>query len=389
MDGSHGHTLHNAHFWPVQKSVATMKITPFLAIVPLVLLGACTPKHTSVFDSLDHVDVDKLPHVEETMVAPPALPVHDQVAKGGPVVIDVKLTVQEKKLKIAPNTTIWALTFNGSVPAPIIVAHQGDYVQVTLVNPKTNLLTHNLDFHAATGAMGGGDLSEVAPGQEATIRFRVLKPGVFVYHCAPGGAMVPLHVASGMNGAIMVLPRNGLSDENGDPVKYDRAYYVAEQDYYVPKDDQGKYKEYDTPAAGFADMLQVMKTLTPTHIVFNGTEGSLTNKNAMTAKVGEKVLFITSSCNLDARFHLIGGHADLVWNGGSFNDRPATDYETWMVPGGSAVAAMYQFREPGVYAFLDHELIKSLVFNAVGQVKVDGDWNDDLMKQVAKPHASK
>jgi nitrite reductase (NO-forming) len=109
----------------------------------------------------------------------------------------------------------------------------------------------------------------------------------------------------------------------------------------------------------------------------------------MTAKVGEKVLFITSSCNLDARFHLIGGHADLVWNGGSFNDRPATDYETWMVPGGSAGAAMYQFREPGVYAFLDHELIKSLVFNAVGQVKVDGDWNDDLMKQVAKPHASK
>jgi nitrite reductase (NO-forming) len=366
-----------------------MKFISFLVAAPLLFLCSCTQSHTSVFDPLEHVDVDKLPHVDQAMVVPPALPAYDQVAKGGPVVIDVKLTVQEKKLKIAPNTTIWALTFNGSVPAPIIVAHQGDYVQVTLVNPKTNLLTHNLDFHAATGAMGGGDLSEVAPGQEATIRFRVLKPGVFVYHCAPGGAMVPLHVASGMNGAIMVLPRNGLSDENGDPVKYDRAYYVAEQDYYVPKDDQGKYKEYDTPAAGFADMLQVMKTLTPTHIVFNGTEGSLTNKNAMTAKVGEKVLFITSSCNLDARFHLIGGHADLVWNGGSFNDRPATDYETWMVPGGSAVAALYEFREPGVYAFLDHELIKALVFNAVGQVKVDGQWNDDLMKQVAKPHASK
>jgi len=365
-----------------------MKITSFLAAVPLIFLSACTQKSTSVFDPLDHVDVDKLPHVEEAMVAPPNLPVYDQVAKGGPVVIDVKLTVEEKKMKIGPDATIWALTFNGSVPAPIIVAHQGDYVQVTLVNPKTNTLTHNLDFHAATGAMGGGDLSEVGPGQEATIRFRVLKPGVFVYHCAPGGAMVPLHVASGMNGAIMVLPRNGLTDENGNPVKYDKAYYVVEQDYYLPKDEQGKYKEYDTPAAGFADMLQVMKGLVPSHIIFNGTPGSLTNEHAMTANVGEKVLFITASCNLDARFHLIGGHADLVWNGGSFNDRPATDYETWIVPGGSAVAAMYQFREPGVYAFLDHELIKALVFNAVGQVKVSGDWNDDLMKQVAKAHAS-
>lgn len=363
-----------------------MKISYVLFLLPALLIGSCT--NTSVFDAPGSADPEQLAHVEQVMVAPPALPVHDQVAKGGPVVIDVKLTVEEKKMKIGPNASIWALTFNGSVPAPIIVAHQGDYVQLTLVNPKTNTLTHNIDLHSATGAMGGGDLTEVAPGQEATIRFRVLKPGVFVYHCAPGGAMIPLHVASGMNGAIMVLPRKGLTDENGKPVKYDKAYYVVEQDYYIPKDDQGKYKEYDTPAAGFADMLQVMKTLTPSHLVFNGTEGSLTNDKAMTANVGEKVLFITASCNYDARFHLIGGHADLVWNGGSFNDKPSTNYETWAVPGGSAVAALYKFREPGTYAFLDHELIKALVFNAVGQVKVAGAWNDDLMKQVAKPHAS-
>lgn len=364
-----------------------MKITHVLFLLPALLIASCS-NNTSALDTPKAADPDKLPHVEQVMVAPPALPVHDQVAKGGPVVIDVKLTVEEKKMKIAPNATIWALTFNGSVPAPIIVAHVDDYVQVTLVNPKTNMLTHNIDFHAATGAMGGGDFTEVAPGQEATIRFRVIKPGVFVYHCAPGGAMVPLHVASGMNGAIMVLPRNGLTDEHGKAVKYDRAYFVVEQDYYIPKDDQGKYKEYDTPAAGFADMLQVMKTLTPTHLVLNGTEGSLTNERAMKASVGENVLFVTASCNLDARFHLIGGHADLVWNGGSFNDRPATDYETWAVPGGTAVAALYRFREPGVYAFLDHELIKSLIFNAVGHVKVDGDWNDDLMKQIAKPQAT-
>ncbi len=364
-----------------------MKITNVLFLIPALLIGSCT-QNTSVFDTPRSADPDKLLHVEQVMVAPPDLPVYDQVAKGGPVVIDVKLTVVEKKMKVGPNASIWALTFNGSVPAPIIVAHVGDYVQVTLVNPKTNMLTHNLDFHAATGAMGGGDLSEVGPGQEATIRFRVIKPGVFVYHCAPGGAMVPLHVASGMNGAIMVLPRNGLTDEHGKAVKYDRAYYVVEQDYYIPKDDQGKYKEYDTPAAGFADMLQVMKTLTPSHLVLNGTEGSLTNEHAMKASVGEKVLFVTASCNIDARFHIIGGHADLVWAGGSFNDKPLTDYETWAVPGGSAVAAMYRFREPGVYAFVDHELIKALIFNAVGHVKVDGEWNDDLMKQVAKPHAS-
>lgn len=354
-------------------------------LAPLVFLSCGSP---SVFDKPDQVNADKLPHVVQEMVAPPALPQFDQQAQGGPKVVEVKLVVQEKKMQIAPHASIWALTFNGSVPGPMIVAHQGDYVQLTLVNPKTNTLTHNIDFHAATGAMGGGDLSEVAPGQEATIRFRVLKPGVFVYHCAPGGAMTPLHVTSGMNGAIMVLPRGGLADENGRALKFDRAYYIAEQDYYIRKDDQGKYKEYDTPAAGFADMIPVMATLTPSQIVFNGKEGSLVNENAMKASVGEKVLFITSSCNIDARFHIIGGHADLVWEGGSFNDRPVTDRETWFVPGGSAVAALYQFRLPGTYAFVDHNLIKAEVFDAKAQVKVTGDWDNSIMEQVVKPHNS-
>ncbi len=351
-----------------------------------LLSASCTAP--SVFNDPPAVDPSALPHITQVMVPPPALPEFEQVARGGPQVVEVRLEVQEKRMKISPRAEIWALTFNGTVPGPMIVAHQGDYVQLTLVNPKSNTLTHNIDLHAATGAMGGGDLTEVAPGQQATIRFRVLKPGVFVYHCAPGGAMTPLHITSGMNGAILVLPRGGLADEQGKPLTFDRAYYIAEQDYYLGKDDQGKYKTYDTPSAGFADMLPVMRTLTPSHLVFNGTEGALQGEHAMLANVGEKVLFITSSCNMDARFHLIGGHADLVWEGGSFNDRPVTDRETWSVPGGSAVAALYRFRLPGTYAFVDHNLIRAEVFDAKGLVKVSGEWDDRIMQQLAKPHAA-
>ena len=134
---------------------------------------------------------------------------------------------------------VWAFTFNGSVPGPIVVAHEGDYVELTLVNPDSNELVHNIDFHAAVGALGGGELTHVGPGQEVVLRFRAVKPGVFVYHCAPGGTMVPWHVVHGMNGAIMVLPRDGLRDPNGEPLRYDRAYYIGEQDYYVPVDDEG------------------------------------------------------------------------------------------------------------------------------------------------------
>ena len=137
--------------------------------------------------------------------------------------------------------------------------------------------------------------------------------------------MIPFHVVSGMNGAIMVLPRDGLKDKKGNLVKYDKAYYVGEQDFYVPQNTDGSFKRYKSAAEAMGDTLEVMKTLKPTHVVFNGAVGALTGDNALTAKVGEKVLFIHSQANRDSRPHLIGGHGDLVWNGGSFGDTPGTN----------------------------------------------------------------
>ncbi len=197
--------------------------------------------------------------------------------------------------------------------------------------------------------------------------------------------MVPLHVVSGMNGAIMVLPRDGLKDAEGKPVTYDRAYYIGEQDFYLPRDENGKYKTYPSPIAGFGDMTQVMRTLTPTHVVFNGSVGALTGDSALTAKVGESVLFIHSQANRDSRPHLIGGHGDLVWNGGSFADTPAQNLETWFLPGGTATAMLYTFKQPGLYAYLNHNLIEAFLLGAAAHVQVEGEWNDDLMKQVEKP----
>ena len=330
--------------------------------------------------------VNGLERITQTLVAPPFLPAHEQVATGPPKVVQVRLVVEEKRMQVGPDgATIWAMTFNGSVPGPIIVVHQDDYVELTLVNPPTNTLLHNIDLHAATGALGGAALTQVAPGQEVVVRFKASKAGVFVYHCAPGGAMIPWHVVSGMHGAIMVLPRDGLRDAAGKPVTYDTAYYIGEQDFYLPRDAHGTYKEYPTPLAGLGDMLEVMKTLTPTHVVFNGAVGALTGEQAFTATVGDRVLFIHAQANRDSRPHLIGGHADLVWQGGSFADTPATNLETWFVAGGSAVAMLYTFRQPGLYVYLNHNLIEAILLGAAAHVNVEGEWNNDLMEQVKKP----
>ena len=337
-------------------------------------------------DAAVAAEIAKLPRVKQALVDPPFLPEHVQTHDGQPRVIEVTLPIIEKKIQIDnEGTEIWALTFNGTVPGPMIVAHEGDYVEVTLQNLPTNAMEHNIDFHSATGALGGGALTKILPGEQVVLRWKAIKPGVFVYHCAPGDVMIPYHVCHGMNGAVMVLPKGGIKDAQGKPFKYDRAYYVGEQDFYIPRDADGNYKKYETAGEDLAESLDVMRTLIPTHEVFNGKVGALTGENAMKAKVGETVLFIHAQAVRDTRPHLIGGHGDLVWEAGSFNDVPATNLETWLIRGGSAGAMAYTFRQPGVYAYVNHNLIEAVLLGATAHVVVEGDWNDDLMSQVQKP----
>jgi nitrite reductase (NO-forming) len=327
-----------------------------------------------------------LPRQKVELVAPPFVHPHEQATKPPPKIIEFTMKVVEKEMVIdEQGTKFQAMTFNGTMPGPLMVVHEGDYVELTLVNPETNMMPHNVDFHAATGALGGAELTMVNPGEQVVLRFKATRTGVFVYHCAPGGPMIPWHVVSGMSGAIMVLPRDGLKDANGNPLRYDRIYYIGENDLYVPRDETGKYKTYESAGEAYADTVEVMRKLTPTHVVFNGKVGALTGKNALTANVGENVLIVHSQANRDSRPHLIGGHGDYVWETGKFSNRPETGLETWFIRGGSAGAAMYKFLQPGIYAYVTHNLIEAVELGATAHFKVDGKWDDDLMTQVKAP----
>ncbi|MDQ0315028.1 copper-containing nitrite reductase [Amorphus orientalis] len=327
-----------------------------------------------------------LPREKVTLVAPPFVHAHDQVARSGPKVVEFTMEIEEKPVVIDDQgTTLQGMTFDGSIPGPMMVVHEGDYVELTLINAATNSLPHNIDFHAATGALGGGALTLVGPGEQVKLRFKATRSGTFVYHCAPEGPMIPWHVVSGMSGTIMVLPRDGLKDEAGNPLTYDKIFYIGENDFYVPRDGDSNFKSYGSPGEAYADTVEVMRGLIPTHVVFNGAKGALTGDNAMTAKVGEKVLIVHSQANRDTRPHLIGGHGDYVWEEGKFANPPAKDLETWFIRGGSAGAALYTFRQPGLYAYVNHNLIEAVELGAAAHFMVEGDWNDNLMKQLEAP----
>ncbi|MEO7209381.1 MAG: hypothetical protein ABIY35_00430, partial [Chitinophagaceae bacterium] len=104
----------------------------------LLIIGfsACKNSHTSsVLDAKFEGTGDDLQTVTQQLVAPPMLPKFDQVDNEDPKVVQVTLTVIEKKIEVAPGDSIWAFTYNGTVPGPMIVVHQNDFVELTLKNP--------------------------------------------------------------------------------------------------------------------------------------------------------------------------------------------------------------------------------------------------------------
>src|SRR5680860_590131 len=364
-----------------------LKATMFAAMAaPTLVAKSAAAVEEAVTPVAEKADLSKLPRRKVELVKPPFVHAHEQIASSGPAIVEFTMTIKEQKMVIdGEGTTVQAMTYDGSVPGPLMVVHEGDYVELTLINPETSTLPHNIDFHAATGALGGAALTLVNPGEKTVLRFKATRPGTFVYHCAPGGPMIPWHVVSGMNGAIMILPRDGLKDEQGKSIKYDTVFYVGEQDFYIPRDGDGKYREYDSPGDAYGDTVEVMNGLIPTHVVFNGAAGSLTGENAMRSKVGETVLIIHSQANRDTRPHLIGGHGDHVWETGKFNNPPEKDNETWFIRGGSAGAAMYTFLQPGLYAYVNHNLIEAINLGAAAHFQVEGEWDNDLMNQIKAP----
>ena len=134
-------------------------------------------------------------------------------ALAAPKLHNILLIANENLLRIAPDNDLYpggvwlnAMTFNGTIPGPLIVANQGDTLTVTLKNEGK--LAHSLNFHAGFGpshALSG----VVSAGENKTWTMKVNYPGAFVYQC-DGDNLNGMweHIADGMYGGIVVRPPN-------------------------------------------------------------------------------------------------------------------------------------------------------------------------------------
>ena len=131
-----------------------------------------------------------------------------------------------------------------------------------------------------------------------------------------------------------------------------------------------------------------MATLSPSHIVFNGSVGALQGDGQLKANVGENVLIVHAQANRQSYPHLIGGHGDYVWERGGFNNPPKLDLETWVIAAGSAAASIHTIRQPGTYVYLSHNLIEAFIYDAKAILQAEGNGTTTSWSRSRNPAQS-
>ncbi|HEZ4533366.1 TPA: nitrite reductase, copper-containing [Neisseria meningitidis] len=304
----------------------------------------------------------ELPVIDAVTTHAPEVP--PAIDRDYPAKVRVKMETVEKTMKMDDGVEYRYWTFDGDVPGRMIRVREGDTVKVEFSNNPSSTVPHNVDFHAATGQGGGAAATFTAPGRTSTFSFKALQPGLYIYHCAV--APVGMHIANGMYGLILVEPKEGLP-------KVDKEFYIVQGDFYTKgkKGAQG-LQPFDMDKA-VAEQ--------PEYVVFNGHVGAIAGDNALKAKAGETVRMYVGNGgpNLVSSFHVIGEIFDKVYvEGGKLINE---NVQSTIVPAGGSAIVEFKVDIPGSYTLVDHSIFRAFNKGALGQLKVEGAENPEIMTQ--------
>ncbi|MCL5020901.1 MAG: copper-containing nitrite reductase [Bacteroidetes bacterium] len=249
-----------------------------------------------------------------------------------------------------------------AVPGPMIRVRQGDLVEIHLSNDPSDMMSHSIDMHAVIGPGGGAAASVTLPGHTSVFSFRALHPGLFIYHCAT--QPVPMHIANGMYGMILVQPKKGLPH-------VEKEFYIMQSEFYTTGN-------YEDPGLQQFDLQKALAE-DPTYVVFNGSVGAVMGDNALKVDKGQEVRLYVGNIgpNLISSFHVIGELFDNVYGEGG-STVTSHDIQTTLIPAGGAAIVEFKAEVPGTYTFVDHSIFRAFNKGAMGQIIVSGSPSPEL-----------
>ncbi len=142
----------------------------------------------------------------------------------------VKISLEENDTYIGNGVIYKGFTIDNKIPGTNIIVDEGDVVSFTIVN-KGNI-PHGASIHAVN-SQTSKYLGKILPGDSATVVFKANMPGVYLYHCAPGGHAIPMHIIFGQYGMIVVKPKKKYELERILNKEPDIELYLVQHEYYA------------------------------------------------------------------------------------------------------------------------------------------------------------
>lgn len=341
-------------------------------------LEAQDAKSDSRLKFYETLDVDStheldLPREKAILTTAPYVPA--AITRDYPVLLEVPLSTSTKVAQLTNQYKYEQWTFNDTVPGPFIRARVGDVVDMTFTNHDDTGNPHNIDCHAFTGPGGGASLTTTEENETKTARFKLLTPGLYLYHCA--AAPVPVHIANGMYGLMYVQPADG------DLPPVDREYYVMQSEFYhEPPEIMDDGRPSKTVEFSYPNGMSEE----PNIVVFNGSESAMTRDKPLKAHTGEtvRIFFGNAGPNLTSSFHVIGSNFKNVYREGDVLSPPGRFISTVSVPPGGATVVDMKMVVPGTYTLVDHAIFR-LDKGAVGFLNVSGKPRPDIYGSAQPP----
>jgi nitrite reductase (NO-forming) len=261
-----------------------------------------------------------------------------------------ELITKSSDLLIYEGIVFKAMTFNGTSPGPLLLVEEGDTVEVTVRNEDT--INHGLSIHAAN-TQTSLFVGNIAPGQAKTLTFKADFPGVYMYHCAPGGQGILTHTLGGMYGMIVVEPKKKykLQEQLGRPP--DLKIYILQHEIYSNGRDSFEGKHL--------------------YVMFNGYNFRYL-KDPIPARPGDYVRFyyLNVGPNLVSTFHAVGGIWKYIYYGGNPNNLMVG---TQSVVSGPTDSWVIEWRVPaeGPFLFVTHVFGTQTIKGGIGLISSKAD----------------
>lgn len=177
-------------------------------------------------------------NLEKITVVPLVPPLVHEYKHGGritPKLVEFKLPFTKQKQMHGSVESI-QLTFNGASQGPLLVVYEGDYVEL---NPVSLDSDDTLSFEFDSIKPETGEFPRVQTNNNGVLYFQAKHKGMYTYQCSLKEENSASADKTPIEGALIVLPKSGLKDESGEPLKYHKVFFVGDDDFNLMSTNYG------------------------------------------------------------------------------------------------------------------------------------------------------